>query len=109
NGVEDASHRPRERDLAPVWAEHDLRRRHISWRPLKPARWAGPLAHVREYDPGVNERGLAARAAGRAADGLGHHPAPVRMVDTEEDRLRIAPQREVRDDRIVRAQAERGA
>ena len=63
---------------------------------------------MREDNTRVFERLLAARAARRVADRLRDDSPDIGIVDAEEDRLRVAPEREVCDERIVRVQHERG-
>ncbi len=60
-----------------------------------------------EDHPRVLERLPATRAARRVADRLRYHTSDVRIVDTKEDRFRVAPHREIRHERIVGVQDER--
>ena len=108
DGREHVPHRPRQHELTAARAERDLRRGHIARGARETARRARPVAHVREDNTRVFERLLAARAARRVADRLRDDSADIGVVDAEEDRLRVAPEREVCDERIVRVQHERG-
>ena len=60
-----------------------------------------------KHDALVRERRLAPRAARRVADRLRHIPADLGIVDPEEHGLRVAPDREVRNERVVGVQDER--
>src|SRR5207302_9676382 len=82
-------------------AEQTLRPGAVAAWPRDTTRPACPIALVREDAPPVDKWRSAARTTRRVADRLGQAAADVGIVHTEEDGVRLAAHRQVRDKGIV--------